>query len=76
MNQEQRLELATSNIQAATDRRIARIRDRLPAGASAKDCQECGDPIPARRRQALPGVQRCVSCQTIEDQRGAHGIRR
>ncbi|WP_425542348.1 TraR/DksA C4-type zinc finger protein [Sphingomonas trueperi] len=30
---------------------------------------ECADPIPARRREAMPWVTRCVSCQEITDQR-------
>lgn len=31
---------------------------------SAVDCRVCGDPIPYKRRRALPGVQTCVYCQT------------
>lgn len=31
---------------------------------SAHECRACGDPIPDKRRQALPGVQTCVDCQT------------
>ncbi|MDO9584755.1 MAG: TraR/DksA C4-type zinc finger protein [Desulfomicrobium sp.] len=31
--------------------------------ASATECEECGDPIPERRRQAVPGCTRCVACQ-------------
>ncbi|MDO4725502.1 MAG: TraR/DksA C4-type zinc finger protein [Comamonadaceae bacterium] len=27
------------------------------------DCEDCGEPIPQARRQALPGVRRCVGCQ-------------
>lgn len=26
-------------------------------------CRECGDPIPQRRLEALPGVGLCLSCQ-------------
>lgn len=37
---------------------------------SAADCVLCGEPIPQARRAALPGVQRCVDCQTIEEIRG------
>jgi len=29
---------------------------------SATHCVECGDPIPARRREVVAGCQRCVSC--------------
>lgn len=38
---------------------------------SALEC-ECGDEIPEARRQAVPGVQRCVFCQEVfERLRGA-----
>jgi len=29
---------------------------------SATHCIECDDPIPEGRRQAIPGVQKCVEC--------------
>ena len=28
-------------------------------------CQDCGDPIPELRRQAVKGCLRCVTCQTL-----------
>lgn len=31
-------------------------------GISAKECEECGEPIPEGRRLAIPGVQLCVGC--------------
>src|SRR4051812_22067127 len=42
-------------------------RARLPAGESATLCEECGEPIPERRREALPGVRTCVACQSERD---------
>ncbi|HMM39071.1 MAG TPA: TraR/DksA C4-type zinc finger protein [Desulfovibrio sp.] len=30
-------------------------------------CRDCGDPIPARRLAALPGIGRCVACQELAD---------
>jgi phage/conjugal plasmid C-4 type zinc finger TraR family protein len=30
---------------------------------SAKDCAECGDEIPQKRREAITGVQLCTGCQ-------------
>lgn len=27
------------------------------------ECDDCGDPIPEARRQAVPGCTRCVYCQ-------------
>lgn len=36
-----------------------------PLKVSASDCVECGDLIPNGRQLAIPGVDTCVSCQTI-----------
>ncbi|SIS88099.1 TraR/DksA C4-type zinc finger protein [Neptunomonas antarctica] len=72
MNHEDQLELATQNIQAATDDRVASICKRLPKGESATHCVDCGLSIAQARRDALPGVQHCISCQEIEDQHGTH----
>ena len=42
-------------------------RRSFPRGKSVNDsaveCRVCGDPIPFKRRKALPGVQTCVFCQ-------------
>lgn len=32
-------------------------------GASNYECDDCGDPIPEARRQAVLGCTRCVYCQ-------------
>jgi phage/conjugal plasmid C-4 type zinc finger TraR family protein len=32
-------------------------------GREVLDCEECGDPIPERRRKASPGCVYCVDCQ-------------
>lgn len=42
------------------DRLSRRVRY---GGRSARRCTECGEPIPAVRRRAIPGVQTCVACQ-------------
>ena len=43
-------------------------RSRLgQAGESLEYCAECGDEIPHRRREAIPGVQLCVACQEEAD---------
>ncbi|MGL4275677.1 MAG: TraR/DksA family transcriptional regulator, partial [Morganella morganii] len=34
-------------------------------------CEECGDPIPQARREAIPGVQLCVNCQAEADKKQA-----
>lgn len=41
-----------------------------PVRPSARVCTECGNAIPARRRETLPGVQLCVGCQEVAEVRG------
>ncbi len=54
---------ATEQMQDTLDDAVRRVRNRLPEGPGAEFCEECGDPIPDGRRQALPGVRLCVVCQ-------------
>lgn len=56
---------------SVTDAVLA-ARARMPSGESQHFCQECGEPIPERRRAALPGVKTCVSCQAGLDRDVAH----
>lgn len=51
---------------------VTAARLRLPSGDSARYCEECGEPIPEKRRAALPGVRTCVSCQSGRDQAVRH----
>jgi phage/conjugal plasmid C-4 type zinc finger TraR family protein len=46
------------------DDEVTRARRELPTGESALECEDCGEPIDEKRRQALPGVRRCLACQT------------
>ena len=39
---------------------------------SATHCVDCGDPIPARRRELVARCQRCADCQEEEELRGKH----
>jgi phage/conjugal plasmid C-4 type zinc finger TraR family protein len=36
---------------------------------SLSECAECGEDIPEARQKAIPGVQLCIHCQTIEERR-------
>ena len=36
---------------------------RPSEGVSNYECDDCGEPIPEARRQAVPGCTRCVFCQ-------------
>ena len=42
---------------------VLRARALTPSGESAEECDDCGEPIPKKRREALPGVRTCVACQ-------------
>lgn len=46
---------------------VAAARARLPKGESARYCATCGEDIPQKRREAVPGVQTCVECQSGKD---------
>ncbi len=48
---------------------VLAARSRLPVGEGTEHCVECGDDIPEARRKALPGVTRCVTCQSGRDSR-------
>lgn len=46
----------------------AQLARPRPSGPSRSHCLDCDDEIPARR-QALPGIIRCVLCQTLNERR-------
>ena len=52
---------------------IELARLNLPSGHSARECEDCGEIIPKRRREALPGVRTCVACQSERDSRPVAG---
>ena len=51
---------------------IDAARLRMPAGESAEECDDCGEPIPSKRRAALPGVRTCIACQSERDRAVIH----
>jgi phage/conjugal plasmid C-4 type zinc finger TraR family protein len=51
--------------------KLARLN--MPTGDSARECDDCGEPIPKRRREALHGVRTCVQCQSERDSRPVPG---
>lgn len=48
---------------------VLAARARIPAGEGETHCVECGEEIPERRRQVVPGVRTCVGCQAARDAR-------
>ena len=59
-------------IDSTIDDAVQRAREQLPQGPSAEFCANCDEPIPKGRREAIPGVQLCIACQTLEDQAASH----
>ena len=47
-------------------------RSRMASGPGADFCDECGDPIPEKRRLAVPGVRTCIECQSGRDLKVEH----
>ena len=54
-------------IDASLDDAVASARSKLPSGESLLHCEICDAEIPRARRDALPGVRRCVACQSALD---------
>jgi phage/conjugal plasmid C-4 type zinc finger TraR family protein len=51
---------------------VANVRNKLAKQAqepSLIECEDCGEEIPQARREAVPGVKRCIGCQNIIDKR-------
>jgi phage/conjugal plasmid C-4 type zinc finger TraR family protein len=51
---------------------VANVRNKLAKQAkepSLTECEDCGEEIPQARREAVPGVKRCIACQNIIDKR-------
>ncbi|RMC36566.1 DksA/TraR family C4-type zinc finger protein [Paracoccus alkanivorans] len=70
----EQIEISTAEAIARAKARAARPQDV----ASAEFCAECDEPIPQARREAIPGVQLCVTCQSGRDKarRPTGGINR
>jgi phage/conjugal plasmid C-4 type zinc finger TraR family protein len=59
-------------IDASLEDEVNRARSRLPHGDSAVYCDQCDATIPEARRNAVPGVRLCITCQeTIDEERAA-----
>lgn len=46
-----------------------------PLGASLTHCDDCGESIPQKRREAAPGCTRCITCQDEAEQHAKKGKR-
>lgn len=44
-------------------------RRAVANAASAEFCVDCGEPIPAERREKVAGCQTCIDCQQVREAR-------
>ena len=56
-----------ARLEAATYERLTREQAARESQQGSEYCVECGFDIPAARRDAMPWVTRCVSCQEFID---------
>ena len=66
-NNEEEAEIAQINSLVMNMNAERALREKLEkqrSQPSAEFCEECGEDIPQARREAIPGVQFCVYCQT------------
>ncbi len=54
-------------IEATVKDAVERARSQLPQGPGLTHCAECGGAIAEARRQAVPGVRLCLTCQQAVD---------
>ena len=65
------MDLVQQRVEENLQRPIQNARARKP-GVARVLCIDCDAPIPTARRQAIPGVQCCVTCQEIAELIGKH----
>jgi len=56
-------------IDASIEDAVKHARQQLPSGKGLTHCEECECEIPKARRDAVPGVRLCVSCQQTIDEK-------
>ena len=56
-------------IDASVEDAVNRARSEMARDKSLAECEECGVTIPEARREAVPGVRRCVECQGSAESR-------
>ena len=59
-------------IDASVEEAVERARQGLGSAQSAHVSDECGKAIPEERRQAIPGVRLCISCQSELEEEETH----
>jgi phage/conjugal plasmid C-4 type zinc finger TraR family protein len=55
-------------IDSTVEEALDRVRRATPRGESLASCEICSEEIPAARQKAIPGIRRCVRCQTSSEE--------
>jgi RNA polymerase-binding transcription factor DksA len=56
---------AQPHVEILTATAIAAIQRRIAQQPTTSDATECDEPIPAARRQAMPGTRHCTRCREL-----------
>lgn len=56
-------DVAGEYIERELEMALAKHQNQPTRVGTDPDCEECGEEIPAKRREALPGCATCVDCQ-------------
>lgn len=60
-------DLANEQLNSELSRTISRIRKSAPAGSGSKTCNDCGEDIPAARREL--GFRYCIGCAETRERK-------
>lgn len=56
-------DIAGDYIEMSLEHALKKQRNQVAPANDEPYCLECGEEIPAKRREALPGCATCVDCQ-------------
>lgn len=59
------IDIAQRNQERIDRENLRQYLDRIPRCEAAKECEDCGDNIPEKRREKVPGCTRCIRCQQL-----------
>lgn len=63
---------ATELMEQTLDHALATRTSQTSVVWARAECEECGEEIPAARREAAPWATTCIECQSIREQRRRH----
>ena len=58
-------DIAGDHIEKSLELALENQRNQTRSDSEDPNCEECGEEIPAKRREALPGCATCVDCQQL-----------